>query len=225
MLGHECVREAESDPWEKGPFIVTRSGRIFHYDNICEEDILIEDIAHSLAHLCRYTGHTKSFYSVAQHSLLVADKMPGGPEEKLVGLLHDAAEAYTNDLASPLKAWLNNEGSPAYGELQDKITAAVYRRFGVTSIPSNVRLYDRAAGLFEAEAFMGLHEEDLQHFGFPVDLRCLWIPWDPTRYAESWMWDTTSCIECGDIPRYFIVDKFLRVFRDLMIQCGRKDLL
>mgnify|MGYP003865886187 CR=1 FL=1 len=61
----------------------------------------IEDIAHSLSNMCRYNGHTKYFYSVAEHSLLVASILPD--KLKLEGLLHDAPEIYFTDLPAPIK--------------------------------------------------------------------------------------------------------------------------
>jgi len=66
------------------------------------EDIDITDIAHSLALTCRYRGHCNEFYSVAQHSLLVASLVED-PLDKPWALLHDASEAYLCDMPGPIK--------------------------------------------------------------------------------------------------------------------------
>jgi hypothetical protein len=222
MLNSGDVCKAEKvGIWKGRPLILTYTGKEFPYDDVSPDNICIEDIAHSLAHLCRYTGHTCMFYSVAQHSLLVAEKIPGGPGEKLVGLLHDAAEAYTNDLASPLKRWLGEndcsfyKDTSAYSDLQDEITAAVYRKYGITSIPNSVRLYDQAAGLFEAEGFMGLSVEQLERYPFPLELRGLWQPWDPKGFAGK------------NVDREFgeVETEFIRRFEALMYAVGREKLI
>ena len=82
--------------------IVTYTGKIFDLLNPKPEMVCIEDIAHSLAYQCRYTGHTREFYSVAQHCVLMAENsdLPGDPLQKL---LHDAAETYIGDMAKPWK--------------------------------------------------------------------------------------------------------------------------
>jgi hypothetical protein len=67
----------------------------------------IYDIAHSLANQCRYNGHCARYYSVAQHSVLAADLLkPDGARPAMLGLLHDAAEAYIGDVTRPVKALL-----------------------------------------------------------------------------------------------------------------------
>lgn len=85
--------------------IATYSGKIFDLLNPKPEQVCIEDIAHSLAYQCRYTGHTRSFYSVAQHCVLMAENqdLPGDPIKKL---LHDTDEAYLGDIAKPWKLLL-----------------------------------------------------------------------------------------------------------------------
>jgi hypothetical protein len=83
----------------RGPYIVTYTGRRFHFLDPKIDEISIEDIAHALSNVCRFTGHTKRFYSVAEHSCLVSALC----DNRLEGLLHDASEAYMSDLSSPLK--------------------------------------------------------------------------------------------------------------------------
>lgn len=65
------------------------------------KQIRIDDICHGLAHVCRFNGQPRHHYSVAQHSLIVADIVP--QEHKLAALLHDATEAYVADIARPIK--------------------------------------------------------------------------------------------------------------------------
>ncbi|MBW1879778.1 MAG: phosphohydrolase [Deltaproteobacteria bacterium] len=84
--------------------------------------IRIEDIAHSLSLLCRFNGHCRVFYSVAEHSVRVSHAVP--PETALVGLLHDAAEAYLSDLPRPFKRWL-----PAFEEAEDHLLQVILEHF------------------------------------------------------------------------------------------------
>lgn len=104
--------------------ILTHSGIEF---DVCRPDpdlIEIEDIAHALSHICRFTGHTKHFYSVAQHSYLCATLVP--TEHALEALLHDAAEAYIGDVSNPLKAQL-----PGYQMIEFRLEQAIRQRFGL----------------------------------------------------------------------------------------------
>ena len=71
-------------------YIETVSGRKFYFLNPNPEDIDIEDIAHALSMQCRFTGHTKWFYSVAEHAIWVSYLVP--VHLALEGLLHDASE-------------------------------------------------------------------------------------------------------------------------------------
>lgn len=94
---------------KKESFSITYSGKKFTPYNPKEEQICIEDIAHALSFICRFSGHTKNFYSVGLHSLYVAEelKLRGYPNKmQLFGLLHDASESYINDIVKPFKNYL-----------------------------------------------------------------------------------------------------------------------
>ncbi len=106
------------------PAISTRSGRRLYLHNPHSSQIHIDDIAHGLAHQCRFNGQTNKFYSVAQHSMIVASILP--PELKLAGLLHDAAEAYLGDIVQPLKELL-----PEFEEIEARFAKVIGERFNV----------------------------------------------------------------------------------------------
>ncbi|MCL4304315.1 HD domain-containing protein [bacterium] len=87
----------------------THSGKRFDIFNPRDEDVCIEDIAHALAHICRFNGHTKKFYSVAEHSLhtaRIAAALSTDPRVAWAALMHDAHEAYTCDIPKPWRAQL-----------------------------------------------------------------------------------------------------------------------
>lgn len=79
------------------------SGKFVDPLDLRREDVAVEDIAHALAMQCRYSGHTLWHYSVAQHSVLCSKAIEGGSELKFEALMHDASEAYLQDMARPLK--------------------------------------------------------------------------------------------------------------------------
>ncbi|OYV45337.1 MAG: hypothetical protein B7X10_05885 [Burkholderiales bacterium 21-58-4] len=86
--------------------MLTVSGSDFVPCRLTIADIRIEDIAHALSLICRFGGHTKEHYSVAQHSLLVSRILASAgasPEIQLAGLMHDAHEAYIGDIPTPIK--------------------------------------------------------------------------------------------------------------------------
>lgn len=83
--------------------------------------IKIEDIAHGLSLQCRFGGHTKNFFSVAQHSLDVAFL---APHEKMAHLLHDSSETYLIDIPSPLKSRIIG-----YKEAEDYLMKMIAEKF------------------------------------------------------------------------------------------------
>jgi uncharacterized protein len=118
-------------------WVQTYTGRAFDLSRPSSKDVRIVDIAHALATLNRYTGHAAWPYSIAQHSIMVAEIVVcTRPELGLAALLHDAAEAYTNDLSSPLKALMRLDPSPdvarawsSFDEIAGRVDRAITKRF------------------------------------------------------------------------------------------------
>ena len=107
----------------KGPTIMLASGKLFDFLDPHGSDFDISDIAHGLAHVCRYAGQCRAFYSVAEHSMLVADTVGDFAYE---ALLHDAAEAFIGDVTRPFKQLL-----PDYKRIEAMIEDAMIERFGL----------------------------------------------------------------------------------------------
>src|SRR5881392_3435793 len=60
-------------PPAPGPYLQTVSGRFVNPFDPDPEQLDIGDIARALANVCRFGGHCRSFYSVAQHSVIVSE--------------------------------------------------------------------------------------------------------------------------------------------------------
>lgn len=165
-------------------FITTSKGGKFYFDVSVDdmaEQIHVEDIAHHLSMLCRFTGACRRFYSVAEHSLLLSTQVP--LDLALCGLLHDATEAYCNDLSKPLKRML-----PDYNAVEDRIWQAVALRYGLPVVmPAFVKLADMAMLKFEIQHLMPPGTaEDLDLPGQPANLFGLPL-WTPEQAERMFM--------------------------------------
>lgn len=131
---------------DRDDWFLTASGRRMFVLNPDPEDIVIEDIAYSLARICRFGGHCRapkhapvwrrmlwsipggfdgSTYSVAQHSIMVADLVPG--HLRRLALLHDATEAYLGDVIRPVKRQLSE-----YWNIEDRWFHVIAARFDLS---------------------------------------------------------------------------------------------
>lgn len=117
-----------NDETRKGDWMQTFTGRQFWPIDPRPDEIDLLDVAHGLSMICRYGGHAKRFYSVAEHCCHLFDfAMTRCPQEVLAWvLMHDASEAYLGDIPRPLKPFL-----PGYKALEAKMTAAVAVRFNL----------------------------------------------------------------------------------------------
>ncbi len=102
------------------------------------EDIFIEDIAHALSLLCRFGGHCKEFYSIAQHAVLVS--MYCDPKDALWGHSHDDSEGYISDVCSPVKRHKDFE---FYKVVESKLMNVICLRFNLPLVqPDSVTRAD-----------------------------------------------------------------------------------
>ena len=135
-------------------WIETFSGQRFHYLSPSDDEIDIRDIAHALSLMCRFGGHCRKFYSVAQHSIHVMNLVPA--EYKLEGLLHDAAEAYISDIPRPIKNDLVN-----FKDMENVIEEAIIKKFNVTQRNHSViKKADNIMLATEARDLMATNLED-----------------------------------------------------------------
>jgi hypothetical protein len=129
------------------------SGETFFVFDPHTDEVHIEDIAHHLSLLCRYSGACKVFYGVGEHSVRVLleterlacrDRLFAIDVEavrllSLCGLLHDASEAYLGDMIRPLKL-----GMSEYRKVENRVQACICEAFGLDPVePPIVKIADR----------------------------------------------------------------------------------
>jgi 5'-nucleotidase len=171
---------------EPGPFIQTVSGRRFNPLDPDPAEVEIGDIARALSNQCRFGGNCHTYFSVAQHSCLVADLVAergGDTDAVLWALLHDASEAYLVDLPHPLKH--RSELGRLYAEVEERLQAAIWERFGLSpEPPALLKEVDRA--LLATERRAVAHEAwywpELDGVE-PLDLEI--EPWLPDRARDE----------------------------------------
>jgi 5'-deoxynucleotidase YfbR-like HD superfamily hydrolase len=138
------------------PSIQSRSGRYINFVTPDPNVFCIQDIAHALSHTCRFGGHTRSFYSVAQHSVLVSYLVP--ENDQFAALMHDAAEAYVGDVPTPLKQLL-----PEYKVIEKRIEACLFERFGLyDGMPVSVKKADLIMLATEQRDLMEAKSDDAE---------------------------------------------------------------
>lgn len=95
-----------------GPTIILRSGNYFDLQDPSASRFEVSDIAHALSNICRFTGHTQRFYSVAEHSVICSHMVP--PED-----------AIRRALAVEQRVCMGNGDDWGYGEPTDDDCALI----------------------------------------------------------------------------------------------------
>jgi 5'-deoxynucleotidase YfbR-like HD superfamily hydrolase len=180
-------RPAAPDPAPPapGPYLQTVSGRWVNPFDPDPAQLDPDDIARALANQCRFGGHSRAFYSVAQHCVIVAaevERRGGDTEDVLAALMHDATEAYLGDMPHPLKhrSPLGAAFKTAEGHLEEVIRA----RFRLRADVPEIKRVDRALlaaerRAFSAEAWPWPELEGVT----PLDVELL--PWPPDEAARA----------------------------------------
>jgi len=155
-----------------GPYLQTVSGRWVNPFDPDPSQLDAGDIARALANQCRFGGHSRVFYSVAQHSMIVAELVEqrgGDVEDVFAALMHDATEAYLGDMPHPLKH--RSPLGAAFKDAEDHLERALHERFGIKPDVPEIKRADRALLATERRAFSSedWHWPELEGVE-PVDL-------------------------------------------------------
>jgi 5'-deoxynucleotidase YfbR-like HD superfamily hydrolase len=155
---------------DQSAYMMTYTGRRFYLYNPTPDQVNIIDIAHALSMLCRFTGHTTRFYSVAQHCWHASYLVP--TSLALEALLHDAAEAYVNDLSRPLKHHSQMQG---YRSVEDRVDLAIRSHFNLPTLHTpRIKTVDNCLVVTEAKALLTVCDWTEGHADYPhLDLPAL----------------------------------------------------
>ena len=160
-------------------WITTNSGKPVMPLDPKVDDIVIEDIAHALGMICRWAGHSRTFYSVAEHSLRVGEvcrnlgEVMGMSETELLelemlGLMHDATEAYVGDIPRPLKSQyriVTPRGVETFREVEAHLYGVIEQALGLPEMTERYAEIVHTADniVLATEARDIAHEVSLKH--------------------------------------------------------------
>lgn len=156
---------------DKG-YMWTLNGRRFYIRSPKIEDIDIDTGATVLSRICRFGGHTKVFYSVAQHLILVSNYIWNNTSNKdlaLHGLFHDYMENNFGDLIKPIKHDKLIEA--VYCPLEEKAMKVVAKKIGFTynkKTKQQIKNWERPIELAEIRDLMNIPKEDRDSLDFTV---------------------------------------------------------
>lgn len=160
--------------------IETASGHRYAFEGPDPDVVTLEDIAHATSNICRFGGHVRRFYSVAEHSVLVSHIVEArGPRlrsfagQPLVALLHDAHEAYIWDAPSPLKPLLGDTFKDL-AQIADEIIAGKFLQEGYDADSFKapiIKAADKTALVVEGRALLPVGPTDAEWEPLPVGVQ------------------------------------------------------
>jgi uncharacterized protein len=186
------MTDPDPAPPRPGPYLQTVSGRWVNPFDPDPEQLDAGDIARALANQCRFGGHSRVFYSVAQHSVIVSELVEsrgGDTEDAFAALMHDATEAYLGDMPHPIKH--RSRLGTSFREAEAHLEQVIRERFGIRADVLEIKRVDRALLAAERRTFSAesWHWPELEG-AEPLDIEL--TAWSPDeaeraftrRYAE-----------------------------------------
>lgn len=148
------------------------SGLYLDYVNPQPDQFTLHDVAQGLSRECRFSGQTRSHYSVAQHSVLVSLLVP--KEYAMAALVHDGSEAFMRDVSTPLKELMAH----VYKPIENRMQGAIHLHVGLPrDLPEDVhriiKIADMTAFATERAQLMpsdDKHWPEVQHL-IPLDFK------------------------------------------------------
>lgn len=158
----------------------TFTGRMFFPFRPEDSEVAIEDVAHHLSQINRFTGATGDPYNVAQHSVIVSQLVP--EKHGLWGLMHDAEEYVTGDCGSPLK-----QGLPEFKVVAEKIHHRILDEFGLPhEEPASVKRADLVMVATEARDLMA-NAPTVWRLPLPPLAGLTVVPWSPKDSERAFL--------------------------------------
>lgn len=162
-------------------WIATATGAEFDVLDPDPANVRLHDIAHALSRQCRYAGHCRQFYSVAEHCVHVARFLGRShPQLGLAALLHDASEAYLVDIPRPIK-----KAMPQYRDIEDRLMMAIGERYGFTW-PMDARIVEIDNRILLDEVEQNMNPPPNIPWGIPGEPLGITLQFWTPNIAQSW---------------------------------------
>jgi len=151
-------------------------------------------VTNAISKICRFAGNTRGHYSVAEHSVRLADAIAragGNRAEQLQALVHDAHEAYCGDVTRPMRRAiqaLDFKAFKVWEDIERRCQKAVFQAAGCdTSLTDRVDHFDAMLGDAEATLLLGCERSDVSQFIWDAMGGGESIGWDAERASVLWL--------------------------------------